>query len=65
MRSFDSATAQRDRQGLGVNLDDTFARVYLARICGMVLQLEKKDSDGTFFKMLAAFATKYDDWGGR
>lgn len=60
MRSFDAATAARERQALGVNMDDTLARVYLARICGMVLQLERKDGDSPFFKMLAAFATKYD-----
>lgn len=59
MRSFDAATALRERQSLGINMDDTLARVYLARICGMVLQLERKDGESPFFKMLAAFAAKY------
>lgn len=58
MKSFDTSSAIKAGQAVGINLDDAYSRVYLARICGNVMQVEKKDSEGAFFRLLMSLAVR-------
>lgn len=58
LKSFDTGSAVKQQQAIGINLDDAYSRVYLARICGACMQVEKKESEGCFWRMLCALALK-------